>query len=178
MSSNAKKLMQNKNVAGGQLGILSTDPPTGFYRDGYCRTGPEDKGNHSVAATVNKEFLDFTDSKGNNLKKSGVKDGMKWCLCATRWKEAMEAAQTGKLSQSAVPRVHLHASHESALKEIKYGDLSKYAAQGEAPKSDRSRQDTHHDPASSKGIAKTSTDISGNSETTGGVGVRTSKDGE
>ncbi|EXJ91565.1 hypothetical protein A1O3_00113 [Capronia epimyces CBS 606.96] len=84
MGSNTREMMKNKNVAGGQLGILSTDPPTGFYRDGYCRTGPEDKGNHSVAATVTQEFLDFTDSRGNNLKKSGVKSGMKWCLCAHR----------------------------------------------------------------------------------------------
>ncbi|KAL2415357.1 hypothetical protein ABEF91_005068 [Exophiala dermatitidis] len=177
MSKNTKEMMKNKNVAGGQLSILSTDPPTGFYKDGYCRTGPEDKGNHSVAATVTQEFLDFTDSKGNNLKKSGVKDGMKWCLCASRWKEAMEAAQKGQLSQSAVPRVHLHASHESALKEVKYGDLSKYADQGTAPSSNRSRQETYHNPETPKGLAKESTEISGNSETTGGRGVRTAKDG-
>src|SRR5690349_17973307 len=112
-----------KLVAGGQLAQLLNDPPTGFYRDGYCRTGPEDKGNHSIGATVNQEFLDFTNSKGNNLNKAGVKDGMKWCLCSTRWREAFEAAQKGDLPKSAVPKVHLHASHESALKDVKYGEL-------------------------------------------------------
>jgi uncharacterized protein len=134
-------------VAGGQLALFSKDPPTGFFRDGYCRTGPEDKGNHSVAATVNDEFLDFTNSRGNNLREAGVKGGMKWCLCSHRWKEAFEAAQKGQLSQSAVPKVHLHASHESALQDIKYGDLSKYAQGGEAVSEGRNnRQAAHIDP--------------------------------
>ena len=127
--------------------MFSNDPPTGFYRDGYCRTGPEDKGNHTVAATVNQEFLDFTNSRGNNLEKTGVKAGMRWCLCSTRWKEAFDAAQKGDLSQSAVPKVHLHASHEDALKDVKYGDLSKYAQSGEAmAEGNKNRQGTHIDP--------------------------------
>jgi len=152
--TSSKEMMKNKNVAGGQLGQLSTDPPTGFYRDGYCRTGPEDKGNHSVGATVTQDFLDFSASKGNNLTKVGVKDGMKWCLCANRWKEAFDAAQRGDLSPSAVPRVHLHASHESALETVKYGDLKQYAAEGEAT-SQQNRQDSHYEPQSrSGGLAK------------------------
>ena len=53
--------------------MLSKDPPTGFFRDGYCRTGPEDKGNRSVAATVNQEFVNPTNSKGNNLREVGVR---------------------------------------------------------------------------------------------------------
>ena len=146
----------------------SKDPPTGFYRDGYCRTGPEDKGNHSIAATVNKEFLDFTKSKGNNLDKAGVKDGQKWCLCAHRWREAFDAAQKGDLSQSAVPKVHLHASHESATQDtgIQYSDLKKYAASGEAAKEGRqNRQGAHIDPEQpSQSGAKETTELKGQAQ--------------
>lgn len=158
-------------VAGGQLAQLSNDPPTGFYRDGYCRTGPEDKGNHSVGATVNQEFLDFTSSKGNNLTKAGVKDGMKWCLCASRWREAFDEAQKGTLSKSAVPKVHLHASDESALKAVKYSELKQYAAQAEASTELANRKQGYENPENPGGVAKQSKEISGNSETTGGVGV-------
>ncbi|KAK5058846.1 hypothetical protein LTR84_011110 [Exophiala bonariae] len=167
----AKQMMKNKNVAGGQLAQLSKDPPTGFYRDGYCRTGPEDKGNHSIGATVNQEFLDFTNSKGNNLTKAGVKDGMRWCLCSTRWREAFDAAQKGTLSKSAVPKVHLHASHESALKDVKYSDLKQYAAQAEAQNELANRKQGYENPEKPGGVSKDSKEISGNSETTGGVGV-------
>jgi len=164
--TSSKEMMKNKNVAGGQLGQFSKDPPTGFYRDGYCRTGPEDSGNHSIAATVSKEFLDFTNSKGNNLEKAGVKPGMKWCLCSTRWKEAFDAAQSGKLSQSAVPKVHLHASHESALKDISYADLKKYAATGEAvAEGNKNRQGAHSDPEQpNHGISKESTGLKGQAQ--------------
>ena len=192
--SSSKEMMKNKSgknstviekgtacltsvttVAGGPLAQLSKDPPTGYYRDGYCRTGPEDKGNHSIGATVNKEFLDFTNSKGNNLRDAGVKDGMKWCLCANRWKEAFDAAAKGDLSKSAVPRVHLHASHESALKEIKYGDLKQYAAAGEVTSEKANRSQGYENPEKQGGVAKESTEISGGSETNGGVGVRNPK---
>ncbi|EXJ60933.1 hypothetical protein A1O7_05086 [Cladophialophora yegresii CBS 114405] len=165
-ASSSKEMMKNKNVAGGPLSAHSKDPPVGFFRDGYCRTGPEDKGNHSIAATVNQEFLDFTNSRGNNLRDAGVKDGMKWCLCAHRWKEAFDAAQKGQLSQSAVPKVALHASHEDALKEVKYGDLSKYASGGDAAKEGtRNRQGAHTDPEQpSHGVAKESSDLKGQSQ--------------
>jgi uncharacterized protein (DUF2237 family) len=162
-------------VAGGQLALLSKDPPAGYYRDGYCRTGPEDKGNHSVGATVNQEFLDFTNSKGNNLRDAGVTNGMKWCLCSKRWKEAFDAAQSGDLAKSAVPRVHLHASHESALKDVKYGDLKQYAAQAEASSELANRKQSYQSPEKPGGVAKESSEISGNSETTGGPGVRAPK---
>jgi uncharacterized protein (DUF2237 family) len=186
--TSSKEMMKNKNgmpnhsftalctdnvlVAGGPLAMLSKDPPTGFYRDGYCRTGKDDTGNHTIGATVNQAFLDFTNSKGNNLSKAGVKDGMKWCLCVSRWKEAFDAAQKGDLEKSAVPKVHLHASEESALKTVSYKELKQFAAAGEAP-SQTNRQDTHSDPQSQGGISSKSTDISGDSETTGGPGVNT-----
>lgn len=93
---------------------------TGFYRDGFCRVGPEDRGNHAVAATVTDEFLDFTASRGNNLRAVGLRDGSKWCLCAGRWKEAMTAAAAqdggrGKGGDLLVPKVHLHATDLKAL---------------------------------------------------------------
>ena len=67
----------------------------GFYRNGYCVTGPEDSGTHLICAVVSKEFLDFTYSKGNDLVTPrdgfpGLKPGDNWCLCALRWKEAFE----------------------------------------------------------------------------------------
>lgn len=63
---------------------------TGYKRDGYCRTGPDDPGNHAVAAVVTDEFLDFSASRGNDIRKQvGIKDGTKWCLCTSRWKEAL-----------------------------------------------------------------------------------------
>ena len=129
-------------VLKGPLHLFSKDPPTGFYRDGYCRTGKEDEGNHAIAGLVTDEFLDFSASKGNNLKDKGIKGGMKWCLCTHRWKEAFDAAQKGDLSKAAVPKVYVHATHESALKQVSYSDLNKYAADGEAP-NQSSRQQTH-----------------------------------
>jgi uncharacterized protein (DUF2237 family) len=138
-------------VMTGPLLQFSRDPPTGFFRDGYCRTGPEDTGNHAIAATVSDEFLDFSAKNGNNLRDVGVKDGMKWCLCTNRWKEAMQAAQKGSLAESAVPKVHLHATDESALKMLSLNDLKKYKAEAEAPNEGRNnRQDSYRDPKMSK----------------------------
>ncbi|KIW18170.1 hypothetical protein PV08_02458 [Exophiala spinifera] len=153
---------KNKNVAGGLLAPLTKDYPVGYYRDGYCRTGPDDPGNHSVGATVNQEFLEFTKSKGNNLEKAGVKDGMRWCLCATRWKEAFDAAQRGHLAQSAVPQVHLHASHDKALEVLQYSDMRKYSHGGEVPAGqNRNRQADYHSGDTRRGIVKESSEISG-----------------
>lgn len=75
---------------------------TGFYRDGYCRVGSEDGGNHAVAGMLTKEFLDFSASRGNNLRSIGLEPGCKWCLCTARWKEAMEAAKSE--SDPVVPK--------------------------------------------------------------------------
>lgn len=82
------------NILGTKLEICSTDPMTGFYRDGYCKTGPEDKGTHTVCATVTDEFLEFTKSMGNDLSTPsnsfpGLKDGDKWCLCELRWQQGV-----------------------------------------------------------------------------------------
>ncbi len=114
------------------LALFSKQPLTGFYRDGYCRVGPEDHGNHAVAGLVTKEFLDYSASKGNDLRTIGLADGCKWCLCTSRWKEAFDGFKNGEVGEKAVPKVFLHATDQSALDKIAMEDLRKFAAQGEA----------------------------------------------
>lgn len=96
------------NILGTNLITCCKDPMTGFYRDGLCRTSPEDRGTHTVCAVVTKEFLEFSKSKGNDLTSpipafgfQGLKDGDKWCLCALRWKEAYEAGVAPRISAKA-----------------------------------------------------------------------------
>lgn len=147
-------------VAGGRLAKLSENPPTGFYRDGFCRVTDEDKGNHSVGATVSESFLKFTNSRGNNLESAGVKPNMKWCLCASRWKEAYDAFKDGKLDKEAVPQVHLHASDKKALDVVDYKALKEFRAPPEATR-EGGRQGTTINPEKpSEGIAAEG-DISG-----------------
>jgi hypothetical protein len=78
-------------------------------------------------------FLDFTASRGNNLRSIGLSAGCKWCLCASRWKEALDHAQSSSDSaaQAIVPKVHLHATHEKALEAVSMDDLKKHAAEPE-----------------------------------------------
>ncbi|MCJ1309654.1 hypothetical protein MMC25_003314 [Agyrium rufum] len=112
------------------LGLFSKQPMTGFYRDGYCRTGPEDSGNHAIAGLVTEEFLTFSAKQGNDLRSIGLTGGCKWCLCTARWKEAMLAAKSA--DDPVVPKVFLHATDESALTNgISMKDLEKFAAEGE-----------------------------------------------
>jgi len=98
----------DKNVLGDRLEICSLDPLTGWFRDGYCRTGDQDHGVHVVCATVTENFLAFTKSRGNDLSSRrggfpGLSPGDSWCLCAARWKEAFLAG--------AAPLVNLRATH-------------------------------------------------------------------
>lgn len=102
------------NVLGEELACCCTDPMTGFHRDGFCRTGEMDTGRHVICAQVTKEFLEFTLSMGNDLVTPrpeygfpGLKPGDKWCLCALRWKEALEAG--------FAPPVYLAGTHVKAL---------------------------------------------------------------
>ena len=104
----------DKNVLGTPLLIAGTQPLTGFFRDGFCCTGPQDTGKHVVAAVVTDAFLQFTLGLGNDLISPnpassfpGLKAGDRWCLCASRWKEALNAG--------FAPRVILEATHENAL---------------------------------------------------------------
>ena len=104
----------DRNVLGGRLVPCSTDPMTGFYRDGCCRTGPDDLGVHTVCCEVTDEFLAFSKAAGNDLSTPhpewgfpGLKGGDRWCLCAARLKQADEA--------SAAPRVLLAGTHARTL---------------------------------------------------------------
>lgn len=109
---------------------------------------------------MTEKFLDFTASKGNNLKDAGVKPGQKWCLCASRWQEAMKAVSEGQLEKEHVPKVHLHATHDKALDVVSYKDLKQYAAPSEAY-NQSGRQEAHYNPeAGGKGVAKEHKDIS------------------
>lgn len=119
-------LVMRTNVLGGPLECCCTDPLTGFYRDGYCRTGAEDLGLHTVCAVVSDSFLRFSKARGNDLSTPrpeyefpGLKGGDKWCLCVERWKEAFEAG--------CAPQVVLEACHVSALEFVDLADLKAHA---------------------------------------------------
>ncbi|MEH2205219.1 MAG: DUF2237 domain-containing protein [Nostoc sp.] len=115
-----------KNVIDGNLEVCCTSPMTGFYRDGFCRTGGQDFGSHVVCAQVTSEFLEFTKSQGNDLSTPvpdfnfpGLKPGDRWCLCASRWQEALEAG--------VAPPVILSATHARALEVVSLDELKKHA---------------------------------------------------
>jgi hypothetical protein len=115
-----------RNVLGGELATCSTAPLTGFYRNGCCDTGPQDRGSHVVCAQVTAEFLAFSRARGNDLITPrpeydfpGLKPGDRWCLCATRWREALEAG--------VAPPVVLAATHEAALRFVTLEELRRYA---------------------------------------------------
>jgi hypothetical protein len=119
--------MENaKNVLGENLKTCCTSPMTGFYRNGACETGPADTGKHVVCAKVTKDFLEFTRSRGNDLMSPaphhgfpGLKPGDRWCLCVSRWKEALDSG--------VAPPVVLSATHEATLKYVCLEDLKKHA---------------------------------------------------
>ena len=105
---------QQYNVLGGVLIPCSTSPMTGFYRDGCCATGPEDRGVHTVCALMSDDFLNFSKSQGNDLSTprpeygfDGLKPGDYWCLCAMRWEQARQAGKAPKIKLAATNRVTL-----------------------------------------------------------------------
>ena len=115
-----------KNVLGTPLKPCCKFPMTGFYRDGYCHTGPEDIGQHTICIRITTEFLAFSKEAGNDLSTPrpdldfpGLIEGDQWCLCALRWVEAFESG--------AAPKVVLEATHESVLELIKLEDLKAHA---------------------------------------------------
>ena len=116
-----------RNVLGGELASCSTDPVTGFYRNGCCETGPHDVGMHTVCAVMTAEFLAFSKAVGNDLSTPrpefafpGLKPGDRWCLCAPRWKEALDAGMA--------PQLVLEACHEETLAIVPLGVLKDFAA--------------------------------------------------
>ena len=114
------------NVLGGRLEVCSVEPRTGFYRDGCCNTGDEDLGLHVICAQMTSEFLAFSAAHGNDLSTPqpdagfpGLKPGDRWCLCAGRWREALDAG--------VAPPVLLSASHEEALAVVALMVLKRHA---------------------------------------------------
>lgn len=115
-----------KNVLGEPLETCGTSPPTGFYRDGCCNTGPGDAGLHLVCAEVTQEFLEFSAAQGNDLMTAmpefgfpGLQPSDRWCLCVERWKEALHA--------DVAPPVVLEATHISALEFVDLEDLKAHS---------------------------------------------------
>lgn len=115
-----------RNVLGGPLAACCESPLTGFYRDGYCHTGPQDIGSHTVCAQMTEAFLEFSFRHGNDLTTPlpelgfpGLQPGDRWCLCVARWLEAYEAG--------AAPPVSLAATHEHALAVVTLEQLARHA---------------------------------------------------
>lgn len=111
-----------RNVLGTTLQVCSLDPMTGFTRNGYCETGAEDVGNHTVCVQVTEEFLAYSISRGNDLSTprpqygfEGLNPGDRWCVCAARWLEASE--------EGFAPPVVLEACHERCLEIVSLADL-------------------------------------------------------
>ncbi len=119
-------LRMERNVLGGPLESCGTDPLTGFYRDGCCRTGPEDIGSHTICAVVSAEFLEYQQMIGNDLSTPipeygfpGLKPGDRWCVTAHNWLRAHEGG--------AAAFVVLAATHERSLEVVPLDVLTQYA---------------------------------------------------
>lgn len=119
-------MAEARNVLGGPLELCSANPLTGFFRDGCCRTGADDYGVHVVCVQVTAGFLNFSRAHGNDLSTPvpaydfpGLKPGDRWCVCAARWQEALEAG--------AAPPVILDATSISALEFVDLSDLVRHA---------------------------------------------------
>jgi uncharacterized protein len=116
------------NVLGQDLQPCSTDPVTGFFRDGCCNTGPMDRGLHTVCARMTAEFLALSKYLGNDLSTprpeygfQGLKPGDQWCLCASRFLQAHE--------EGAAPQVRLAATHQATLAVVPFDILRQYATE-------------------------------------------------
>jgi uncharacterized protein (DUF2237 family) len=112
----------HRNVLGAPLEVCSIEPMTGFTREGSCKVTADDYGVHGVCVQVTKEFLAFSKDKGNDLSSpnpmsgfTGLQPGDRWCLCASRWKEALD--------HDAAPLVNMAATHEAALNFVSLEDL-------------------------------------------------------
>jgi uncharacterized protein (DUF2237 family) len=113
------------NVLGTPLKSCSTDPMTGYFRDGCCNTDESDRGSHVICAEVTREFLEFSKQRGNDLSTPrpeyhfpGLVPGNRWCLCALRWKQAFDAGMA--------PYVVLESTHINALKYVDIRQLLEY----------------------------------------------------
>jgi uncharacterized protein len=124
--------LPDSNVVGGALLPCSSEPLTGFFRDGCCATGSEDVGSHTVCAVVTAEFLRFSAAAGNDLSTprpqwgfAGLSPGDRWCVCASRWLEALDAG--------CAPPIVLAATHARALEVLSIDALIAHALEPESP---------------------------------------------
>ncbi|KAF8606600.1 hypothetical protein BDV93DRAFT_604564 [Ceratobasidium sp. AG-I] len=150
----ASSVSQPLNVLGQPLEKCSDSPPTGFFRsvlalprylpgresdqrppvmDIAAQANRSDRGRHTLAGVVSDAFLEFSASQGNDLATPhppffpGLTEGCRWCLCVSRWKEALLAYRAGDIRRDAVPRVVLGATDSSALGTVSLGDLREFA---------------------------------------------------
>lgn len=117
-----------RNVLGSDLESCCYEPLTGYYRDGFCHTGHGDTGVHTVCAVMTDEFLEFSREQGNDLSTPrpeyefpGLKAGDRWCLCASRWKDAYDAGMA--------PKIVLKSTHASTLEFASIEELKACAAE-------------------------------------------------
>lgn len=122
----AKADARPRNVFGEPLVACCFDPMTGYFRDGSCRTDPQDLGSHTVCAEMTEEFLRFSCEQGNDLVTPrpqlgfpGLKPGDCWCICALRW---LDAQRVG-----VAPPVKLESTHQRALDYLPMDVLLLYA---------------------------------------------------
>jgi uncharacterized protein (DUF2237 family) len=115
-----------KNVLGTELQPCCLASLTGFYRDGYCRTGRTDYGAHMVCAVMTAEFLEFSQRTGNDLSTPnpdydfpGLQPGDRWCICVSRWQEAHQAG--------VAPQIILEATHMSTIEFVSLAELKQHA---------------------------------------------------
>ena len=115
-----------KNVLGEKLESCSTDPLTGWYRDGCCNTDNLDHGIHTVCAKVTTEFLEWSKNAGNDLVTPhpefnfpGLKDGDSWCVCASTYAQSIDAGTACK--------IYLKKTNYKTLEIIPLEKLKKYA---------------------------------------------------
>lgn len=120
----------DNNVFGQPLTPCSHEPKTGFFRDGCCNTNAEDHGVHTVCVILTANFLTYSKSRGNDLSTPlpqynfpGLKPGDRWCLCASRWREAFLAGYA--------PDVVLEATNERTLDIVPMESLLQHAYRGE-----------------------------------------------
>jgi len=122
----------SKNILGTELLTCSSDPMTGWFRDGCCETQASDRGRHLVCAVMTEDFLRFSKAKGNDLSTArpeysfpGLKAGDQWCLCLERWKEAHAAG--------CAPQVVLDATHQIALERVSLETFQAFAVKADSP---------------------------------------------
>lgn len=119
-------MAKQRNVLGGELDPCGIDPVTGFFRDGFCNTGPEDRGSHTICAVMTQEFLDHQTSIGNDLQRPmpqfrfpGLKAGDRWCVTARNWVRAH--------ADGVAAPIVLSATNETILEVMDLETLRQYA---------------------------------------------------